>query len=202
VVSEDRAFVSGVVVVAQKYFTSPCQNPSHGVSWWFVDAGDDLAVGIRVLYLAMVQVFGWLAWLTRSDAAKTAELLVLRHEVAVLRRQVGRPDLGWPDRGVLSTLTRLLPRWVREHRLVTSATLLSWHRRLVHQHWTYPNQAGRPPVSDEVEALVVRLARESPCTRRRFIDLQGTSATEGARCLGRDRGCARWGPMSGPFPIL
>ena len=110
----------------------------------------------------MVRLVGWLALLARSDASKDVEILVLRHEVAVLRRRVACPKPDWADRAVIAALTRLLPRHLRLHRIVTPATLLAWHRRLITNKWTYPDATGRPPVPEEVRELVRRLARQNP----------------------------------------
>lgn len=85
----------------------------------------------------------------RSSESKDVELLVLRHEVAVLRRGNPKPRLDWADWAVFAALVRLLPNGLRTHRLATPGTILRWHRRLVAAKWTYPHRGGRPPVDEE-----------------------------------------------------
>ena len=89
-------------------------------------------MSIRQLYLITIRVFGWLVLLGRSQASKDAEIMVLRHEVAVLRRQVTRPKPDGAHRVILAALARPLPAVLRAHRLVTPGTLLTWHRQLLH----------------------------------------------------------------------
>jgi putative transposase len=115
-------------------------------------------VSFRLLYLTFAGLCGWLVLLGRSPASKDVELLVLRHEVAVLRHSNPRPRLDWAGRAVLNALIRRLHRALRGHRLVTPGTVLRWHRRLVIRKGTYPSRTGRPRVSTEIAALIERLA--------------------------------------------
>jgi len=119
-------------------------------------------VSLRLLYLIFWQALGLVLLIGRTSATKDVELLVLRHEVAVLRRTTPRPHLDWADRAVFAALIQRLPHALRRHRLVTPDTILRWHRRLVRQRWTYPNRPGRPPIDDGLAALVVRMATDNP----------------------------------------
>ena len=128
-------------------------------------------MSLRLLYLIFGQVLGLVLLMARTLANKDVELLVLRHEVAILRRANPRPRMDWADRAVFAALVQRLPRALRWHRLVTPDTILRWHRRLVRRRWTYPSWTGRPAIDDVLAALVVRMARENP--RWGYIRIQG-----------------------------
>jgi hypothetical protein len=115
------------------------------------------------VYLAVGRLFDLFLLSCRSEYSKEVELLALRQEVEVLRRQVGRCAYEPADRALLAVLSRLLPRSSWGTFGVTPTTLLSWHHRLVTRRWTYPHRPpGRPPVDDQTTALVVRLAKDNP----------------------------------------
>jgi putative transposase len=115
------------------------------------------------VYLALRRVLELVLLCFRSAQAKEIEILVLRHELAVLRRWHPRPRLQPKDRALLAALSCLLPRARWSVFVVRPETLLRWHRRMVARRWTYPTTSnGRPAISDEAQQLVVRLARENP----------------------------------------
>src|SRR5208282_3466493 len=126
---------------------------------------------VALAYRLLVTVLSWLALLARSSSAKDVEILTLRHEVAVLRRTNPRPRMSWSDRAVLAALTRIMPKPLRAWRIVTPGTLLRGHQRLAAAKWRQPRPPGRPPVPDELVALIVRLAREN--TRWGVVRIQG-----------------------------
>src|SRR5271157_5584024 len=129
-------------------------------------------MSLRFGYLAVLRVFGSLALLARSDRAKDAEILLLRHQVAVLQRQAGTPKLSWADRAILAALARLLPSGhLRRLRLIISPrTLLRWHAGLVRRRWAYPRRApGRPRTAQAIRALVLEMARDNPAWGYRRI---------------------------------
>jgi putative transposase len=117
----------------------------------------------KLAYLALCRSIQLLGLLARGDAAKDLELLVLRHQLTVLRRQTPRPRLEPSDRALLAAVSRALPRARWSCFFVTPGTLLRWHRRLIAGSWTYPHrQTGRPPLNPEVQQLIVRLAKQNP----------------------------------------
>jgi len=117
----------------------------------------------KLAYLTLCRSIQLLVLLARGEAAKDLEILVLRHQLTVLRRQTPRPKLQPTDRALLAAISRVLPRPRWSCFLVKPETLLRWHRRLVAGAWTSPRRGpGRPPLDGEVQQLIVRLARENP----------------------------------------
>ena len=134
---------------------------------------------LSLCYVLVRRVLQVAVWRRRSEAVQALEVVVLRHELAILRRQTKRPTLTMVDRLFLAASSRLLPRKAWSAFIITPQTLLGWHRRLVTKRWTYPHRVGRPPIRRESRDLVLRLAHENPRWGYQRIvgELKGLGAT-------------------------
>jgi putative transposase len=129
----------------------------------------------KLAYLAVCRSMQALVLLARGDAAKDLEILVLRHQLTVLHRQISRPRFEPADRALLAAVSRMLPRSVWSCFLVKPDTLLGWHRRLVADAWTDPQRhTGRPRLDQDMQLLIVRLATDNPA--------RATSASKASCC--------------------
>src|SRR3954470_5664127 len=140
-------------------------------------------MALQLIYLMFSKLLGWLVLRTRSDSSKDIEILVLRHQLAVLQRRTPRPPTTWNDRALIAALVRLLPARRRLGLLVTPATILRWHRQLVARHWTTTStRPGRPAIPAGLRALVIRLTTENPTWgyRRLHGELAGLGYQIGA----------------------
>jgi putative transposase len=166
-------------------------------------------VALGLIYQMFAKLLSWIVLRTRSDAAKEIEILVLRHQLAVLQRRRPRPRINWTDRAVIAALGRLLPGHCRRGLLVTPSTILRWHRHLVRRRWTTPHtRPGRPAIPAGVRALILRLATENPTWgyRRVHGELAGLGYRIGAstvwkilRAAGIDPAPRRAGPTWAQF---
>jgi putative transposase len=156
----------------------------------------------KLAYLTLCRSIQLLVMLARGDAAKDLEILVLRHQLGVLRRQIPRPRLEPTDRALMAAVSRVLPRARWSCFLVRPETLLRWHRRLIAGMWTYPRGPGRPPVGQELQQLIVRLARENP----RWATSASRESCSGLACTSRPSRSAAycvdmgWVPRQGGLP--
>ena len=166
------------------------------------------SVALSFFYLAFLRTIQILCLQRSNDSDLAIEVVVLRHEVAILRRQVARPALQPSDRALLAGLSRLIPRAKRIRLFVQPDTLLRWHRELVRRKWTYPRPSGRPRIPVGTVQVVIRLARENPTWGYRRIhgelsilgiDLAPASIWNILQRHGIDPSPERTGPTWGDF---